>query len=37
MHGTWKMLKASWPVNVRWIGDAVPGLLVYSSRQRPLI
>jgi hypothetical protein len=24
-------------VKVRWIGDAVPGLLVYSSLHRPLI
>lgn len=34
---TWKMLKASTPVKVRCMGDAVPGLLVNSSRQRPLI
>lgn len=33
--GTWKMLKASTPVKVRWMGDAVPGLLVNSSRHRP--
>jgi hypothetical protein len=28
---SWKILKASVPVNARWMGEALPGRLVYSN------
>jgi hypothetical protein len=31
----WNTLKASTPVKLRWIGDAVPGRVVKSSFHRP--
>lgn len=32
---TWNTEKRSTPVKVRWMGEAVPGRVVYSRRQRP--
>ena len=34
-EGTWNTLKASTPVKLRWIGDAVPGRVVKSSFHLP--
>ena len=31
MRTSWKIVNASVPVNALWIGDAVPGRLVYTS------
>ena len=32
---SWNTLKESTPINERWIGEEVPGRVVYSSFQRP--
>lgn len=32
---SWYTEKASTPTKVRWMGEALPGRLVYSSRQLP--